>query len=657
VDTAGNVYVTEFATNRIQKFDSSGSYLTQWGSFGSGNGQFDQPFDVAADTAGNIYVADTNNHRIQKFDNSGSFLLAWGNNGTGSGQFKFPNGVAVDTAGNVYVADTNNHRIQKFDSSGNFLLAWGSNGTGSGQLKFPGSLAVDAAGNVYVADTGNNRLQKFDSSGSYLAQWGSFGSGSGQFDSPSAVAVDPAGSIFVTDTNNNRIQKFTTDTFVLDDAVPDDGDLVTDTLTFSELTSGSYTFTETVTAGWTLDSVACDSGSWTTGGDSLTVNLAGGQAITCTFNNSSGASAVPDILMTGFTADGHTTLTVTYEISGTAVSPFALDFYTSTDALYDAGDTPLSSVAVNAPADLTVGLHVLTFTLGADINLVSDANESDNDYYLLAVADVTDTVTETDAGPHNEDNTAVFHGAYIYPGPTNVFVHGTDSADTVFAGSNTLSLNGTGYYYGTAIGMRIRVHAGDDVVNSNFNGPVALFGGPGSDLLSGGNKPDYIDGGEGDDTLRGNASPDILQGGPGNDLLMGDNGNDLLDGGADNDTAAFPGSTAVNANLATGLATGLGTDTLENIENLTGSNSRTGDVLIGDAGDNILDGGNGNDILDGGLGADTLLGGGGNDSLTAGGGCSGDGAVDTVNGGAGVDTAVGVLNDPDAVIDVENLNC
>ena len=68
------------------------------------------------------------------------------------------------------------------------------------------------------------------------------------------------------------------------------------------------------------------------------------------------------------------------------------------------------------------------------------------------------------------------------------------------------------------------------------------------------------------------------------------------------------------------------------IENLTGSNSRTGDVLIGDDGDNILDGG-GNDTLDGGLGTDTLLGGGGNDMLIAGGGCGGDGSADVVRPG------------------------
>jgi len=51
----------------VQKFDSSGTYLGQWGSLGGGNGQFVSPLGVAVDASGNVYVADMNNHRVQKF--------------------------------------------------------------------------------------------------------------------------------------------------------------------------------------------------------------------------------------------------------------------------------------------------------------------------------------------------------------------------------------------------------------------------------------------------------------------------------------------------------------------------------------------------------------------------------------------------------------
>ncbi|MDR6149625.1 Ca2+-binding RTX toxin-like protein [Sphingomonas sp. SORGH_AS742] len=63
---------------------------------------------------------------------------------------------------------------------------------------------------------------------------------------------------------------------------------------------------------------------------------------------------------------------------------------------------------------------------------------------------------------------------------------------------------------------------------------------------------------------------------------------------------------------------GLVTDTLSGIENLTGTDYA--DTLTGDAGDNVLDGGLGNDTLSGGAGDDVLIGGIGADRLDGGAG-------------------------------------
>ncbi|WP_438348188.1 S-layer homology domain-containing protein [Paenibacillus sp. FA6] len=211
VDPAGDVYVVESWNNRIQKFDSDGGYITQWGEWGYGNGQFYNANGITVDQAGNVYVLDSDQHRIQKFTSDGDYLMQWGNYGKGDGQFDKPSGIAVDPAGNVYVADTSNNRIQKFASDGDYVTQWGEPGNGNGQFGNPSAIAVDPAGNVYVADRSNDRIQKFDSDGGYLAQWGEFGYGNGQFYNPNGLAVDQAGNVYVADSVNDRILKFNSD--------------------------------------------------------------------------------------------------------------------------------------------------------------------------------------------------------------------------------------------------------------------------------------------------------------------------------------------------------------------------------------------------------------------------------------------------------------
>ena len=196
VDSSGNVYVADTDNNRIQKFDSIGTYITQWSS------SLNSPRGIATDSSGNVYVADTNNNRIQKFSSSGTYLTEW------VYSFNIPQGIATDSSGNVYVADRNNHVIKKFNSNGEYLATFGASGSGNGQFLYPEDVAVDSSGNIYVAEYGNNRIQKLDSSGNYLAQWGSEGGGNSQFQLPGGITVDSSGYVYVADTDNNRIQKF-----------------------------------------------------------------------------------------------------------------------------------------------------------------------------------------------------------------------------------------------------------------------------------------------------------------------------------------------------------------------------------------------------------------------------------------------------------------
>ena len=203
--------------------------VTQWGTPGTGTGQFENFNDLAVGAGGQVYVTD--NHRVQRFDANGTFLSTWGIFGTAVGQFSTPHGVATDAAGNVYVADRGNHRVQKFGPDGSFQRMWGWNvqsgtgdtfqvctappcfigraGSGAGQFFSPEGIAVDSAGNVYVSEFANNRVQKFTSDGAMTGvSWGSVGTADGQFQRPTALAVDAAGSVYVADRDNSRIQKF-----------------------------------------------------------------------------------------------------------------------------------------------------------------------------------------------------------------------------------------------------------------------------------------------------------------------------------------------------------------------------------------------------------------------------------------------------------------
>jgi tripartite motif-containing protein 71 len=90
-------------------------YDGTWGSTGSGDGQFDEPWDVGVAPDGTVFVTDPDNDRVQYFTPSGSFLGKWGKHGEGNGEFDDPTSVDISADGKrVYVADEGNSRVQYF---------------------------------------------------------------------------------------------------------------------------------------------------------------------------------------------------------------------------------------------------------------------------------------------------------------------------------------------------------------------------------------------------------------------------------------------------------------------------------------------------------------------------------------------------------------
>lgn len=91
---------------------------------------------------------------LQKFTRQGVFLAQWGSLGSGDGQFNYPKGLSVDRYGAIFVADTDNHRVVKLGPNGQQLAVWGTRGQADGQFSSPAAIEVskDDSGEVYVAD-------------------------------------------------------------------------------------------------------------------------------------------------------------------------------------------------------------------------------------------------------------------------------------------------------------------------------------------------------------------------------------------------------------------------------------------------------------------------------------------------------------------------
>jgi sugar lactone lactonase YvrE len=189
------------------------SLVTQWGSSGAGNGQFNVPNGVAADAAGNVYAVDQNGDRVEKFDSNGTFLLAFG----GPGTFNGPGHLGLDPQGNPLVVDEGNYRVVKYSPDGTRLTQYGAFGQNPGQFKSnPKGAATDSAGNVYAIDSGaGGKVNEYAPDGTFIRAFGTAGTGAGQWQAPRGIAVDVAGDVYVGDTGNHRIDVFHPDgTFV-----------------------------------------------------------------------------------------------------------------------------------------------------------------------------------------------------------------------------------------------------------------------------------------------------------------------------------------------------------------------------------------------------------------------------------------------------------
>ena len=208
VDPDGNVFVADYSTGFVKKYDSAFTYLSTFSEYGSAPGQ-NMKSEFLDIREGRLYLPDIGNNRVNVFDLDGKALFEFGGPGSEPGKFNTPEAAKFNSEGKLYVSDLLNHRIQVFDAEGKLITMIGKSGSGEGELKSPAGLAFDKDDNVYVTEIGNSRVQVFDKTGKFLATLGRKGAGDGEFGNPHGIIVDKSnGMLYVADTANNRIQVF-----------------------------------------------------------------------------------------------------------------------------------------------------------------------------------------------------------------------------------------------------------------------------------------------------------------------------------------------------------------------------------------------------------------------------------------------------------------
>jgi hypothetical protein len=154
--------------HQVLHLDKNGKLLRAIGKAGiaeAGHNTFNAPSDVIVARNGDIFVADGHgpgtNARIVKFDRNGKYITEWGTRGSGPGQFEAPHALAMDSQGRLFVADRPNSRIQIFDQDGKFLMEWK-------QFGRPSGLAIDERDTLYVTDTQTTKDRAGFENGIYI---------------------------------------------------------------------------------------------------------------------------------------------------------------------------------------------------------------------------------------------------------------------------------------------------------------------------------------------------------------------------------------------------------------------------------------------------------------------------------------------------------
>jgi sugar lactone lactonase YvrE len=203
----GNLYVTDLS-QRVTVISPAGKVLRRWGKPGSGPGEFNfiafdptTPADIHGKIAigprGMVYVADSGNSRVQVFTPRGRFVRQFGSFGSGKGQFLHASDLTVDATGDVYVADDQAGTLSKFSPAGQAIWQIGGASGNPDLVGHHHLAAIDRHGRLVMVNDDLQKVLYVDASGREVDAFSPHFPASFPIGGACEVTVDAVGDTYV----------------------------------------------------------------------------------------------------------------------------------------------------------------------------------------------------------------------------------------------------------------------------------------------------------------------------------------------------------------------------------------------------------------------------------------------------------------------------
>ena len=198
-DASNNLFIVDSGNNRVVRIDAVTGLLTLVAGNGAASSNGDggpavaaslsHPMGVALDSAGNLFISEFQGNRIRRVDGqtgvittsagTGSSHVGGDNGAAASAVLNLPAGIAFDSTGNLYFADMGNNRVRRIDAQTGIITTIA--GTGSAISSADGGLAtytgiarpiwvaVDLSGGLLISEMGANLIRRVDPSSGIIS--------------------------------------------------------------------------------------------------------------------------------------------------------------------------------------------------------------------------------------------------------------------------------------------------------------------------------------------------------------------------------------------------------------------------------------------------------------------------------------------------------